>query len=140
MIQLETIYRMLDNQLVHHYLLASFCYYHLAESPMTDAAFDVLCNRLQTRLPHATCDHAKIINPDDLSAGTCLLSYDRFPRIVTVTAFDYIFKCKMNLIQAEMESHLMPVNTTSAATLRVRRSKPVEALEAPTVRRVRRSR
>jgi hypothetical protein len=135
-IQLETIYRMLDNQLVHHYLLASFCYYHLHESPMTDAAFDVLCNRLQKRLPYATCDHAKIVNPDDLDAGTCLLPYDHFPRIVTVTAFDYIFKCRMNTMQAELEPHLALVARSD--TTRIRRSKPVEVAEP--VRRIRRSR
>ena len=132
MIEAITISRMLGNHLVHHYLLASFCYYHLNESPMTDEAFDFLCSRLQRELPDATTSHAALINPDDLDAGTCLIPRDKFPSIVVMTAFEYLSKCANNQIQKELEPHLA---VAVVPAKRVSRRAPT-IIEVPTVKRI----
>jgi hypothetical protein len=68
--------------LVNYYLLASYCYYLLDESPLTDDAFDYLCKRLLDVFDQVEHQHKHLITKADLEAGTCLLREDQFPLIV----------------------------------------------------------
>lgn len=82
MIDVDLVSRMRGGHLIHHYLLASYCYYQMDESPLTDPAFDLLCKRLLELFDTFEHPHKYLITKDDLTAGTCLLKPDQYPSIV----------------------------------------------------------
>lgn len=79
----DIVERMRPGHLVHHYLLAAYCYYWLNESPLTDHAFDLLCLRLHEVYDTFEHPHKYLVNKEHLEAGTCLLAIDQYPTIVT---------------------------------------------------------
>ena len=91
MIPRHTVELMKDGHLVHHFLLASFAYYILHQSPMTDDAFDYLCKRLLERYDHFEHQHKKFITKDMLEAGTAYNLKDTdYPLIVQHATLSYI--------------------------------------------------
>lgn len=119
----ETVNRMKDGQLVQHFLMASFAYYHQNESPMTDHAFDLLCKRLLDRYDHVVHPHKYLIDKDMLRAGSGYnLRWDDYPTIVKVAVTNgYTRACESGQLQTEIEPHLLSVQE-SAPSVRVRRA------------------
>ncbi len=109
MITVDLVERMLPGHLVQHYLLASFCYYHQSESPMTDDAFDRLCVRLLALLPNIQHPHKHIINPGDLEAGSCFLDRDKFPNIVKISAIEYAIESRTRKLWLRLDAVLPPL-------------------------------
>ena len=67
------------------YLIASYGYYHLDISLLSDTLFDQICvtlNRCWDEIKHS---HKHIINRDDLTAGSCFLPVEVFPLITRST-------------------------------------------------------
>lgn len=122
MLDVSVIDRMGDLHLVKHFLLASFCYYHLDESPMTDDAFDKLCRRLLDRYDHIDHPHLQLISKDDLRAGSgYAIRYDEYPMMVQSAAAKYTALC----LSGEMGKMLEPELKTAAA-------RPARILRRPT--------
>jgi len=110
MLGVETVDRMYPGQLIQHYLLSAYCYYHLDDSPLTDAAFDRLCVRLGECWDTLEHQHKGIISKGDIDAGTCLLSADDFPNMVKHSAYDYIQAALSRILVVWLEPHLMPAH------------------------------
>lgn len=111
-LQVDTIERMKDGHLIHHYLLASYCYYQLSMSPMTDAAFDRLCKRLQERwdfIDGSVFPHKHLIDLESLEAGTCMLAESKYPTMVKCSAYSYDAKCHTQQFLLDLEPHLLPI-------------------------------
>lgn len=139
----ETVERMKDGQLVQHFLMASFAYYHRNESPMTDHAFDMLCQRLLDRYDHVVHPHKYLIDKDMLRAGSGYnLRWEDYPTIVKVAVTNgYAHNCESGQLQIEIEPHLLPKQ--DSAPMRVRRTRPAAVPATPPpapARRVIRSR
>lgn len=155
----ENVIRVLPpNLLVSHYLTASYCYYHLNLSPMTDEAFDLMCVRLKKHYKELTHRHWRLVEYDSLTAGTCLLRMDQFPQIVQMSADMYLDKAHNGEMEADLLSRFggapaprarrtrpsVPVEETKPATTRIKRVRPTPApapeppkATAPRIRRVR---
>lgn len=140
----ETVERMKDGQMVQHFLMASFAYYHRNESPMTDHAFDRLCQRLLERYDHVVHPHKYLIDKDMLRAGSGYnLRWEDYPTIIkTAVTNGYASECESGQLQIKIEPHLLP-REHSNAPARIRRTRPAAAPAAPPpapARRVIRSR
>ncbi len=134
MITKDIVERMKDGHLVQQYLLASFAYYHLHESPMTDDAYDRLCERLHERYPFITHQHKHIIDRDALTAGTgYYLAQDEYPLMVTYGIDGYIKLCRSGEISKLLEPHLLQSIAKPVGARRVARSAPPAVLPTPTV-------
>lgn len=134
MLRKHTIERMLPGQLMQHYLLASYCYYHLSQSPLTDDAFDRLCVRLAAAYPTLDHQHKHLVSMEDLDAGTCLLQAEQFPRLVQIGGEHYAHKCISGALEREIEPYLLP--TVSRAPRIARRLPPQVEVAPPPARRV----
>lgn len=106
MIEKDLVAKMLPGQLLQHYLLASYNYYHLSESPMTDDAFDLLCVRLKGCYDDLTHSHKHLVTKEDLEAGTCLLKAEQFPVFVRQGAEMYHARCANKSIYKDIENYL----------------------------------
>ena len=136
MISKDIVERMQDGHLVAHYLLASYAYYHLQESPMPDDAYDRLCERLAQRWEHVQHQHKHLIDRDALTAGTgYYLAADAYPLMLTEGIFDYLTACRNGKIVRLLEPHLAPL---SAAPRVARRPVTATAIPATPKRVVRR--
>lgn len=131
MLTVDIINRMGKFHLLRHYLTASYCYYQMNESPMTDDAFDRLCVRLRGCLHEVTDDpHHAIVNPDDLDAGTCLLAEQDYPARTRNFAHEYVAHCHSGYMARMIEPFLLKepdigITISKRAVKRVsRRSKP----------------
>jgi len=128
------------NLLVSHYLLSSFCYYQMDQSPMTDDAFDYLCKRLLENYDEVHHMHKHLADKESLIAGTCLLASFEYPLRVQIGASAYLRACEEGTVMPAIRQH----NKTKASTRRIvrRAAAPVrEEPVAPTVPRlVRRTR
>jgi len=141
-LSVDIVNRMRDGHLVAHYLLASYAYYILQESPMTDTAYDRLCARLLERFQYIKHQHKRLISVDSLRAGTGYnIPADKYPSMVTFDIYGYIAKCINGTLARELEPHLLPKQTTISR--RVVRRTPVAAApppepvqSIPTVRRI----
>lgn len=142
MLQIETIERLPGRLLVSHYLIASFNYYHLDQSPMTDQAFDRLCVRLLEQYDSIEHTHKHLISKDDLAAGSCFLPYEKFPSRVLNTAYDYYNHCISGRMVALLEEHLCPIINTStqATSKRISRTRSAVAETKTETKRITRSR
>lgn len=140
-IGVETVERMKDGQLVQHFLMASFAYYHRNESPMTDHAFDRLCARLLERYDRVTHPHKYLIDKDMLRAGSGYnLRWEDYPTIIKVAVTNgYARDCESGQLAKEIEKHLLPCGQEDAP-MRVRRTRPAPAAPPTAVRRITRSR
>jgi hypothetical protein len=67
------------NMLIPWYLMASYLYYHKDESLLSDPVFDQIAKRIMEEWDQITHWHRDVVNRDDLSAGTCLLTAGEFP-------------------------------------------------------------
>ncbi len=127
MLGVDIINRFKDGHLVSQYLLASYCYYQLNLSPMTDEAFDRLCVRLIERwdfIDNSVYPHKNLIDYEALSAGSCFLPEYSYPRIVTIGADEYERKCRLYELHSELEPYLNP-SPTSRRVARTARAEPV---------------
>ena len=73
------------NQCVSTYLMASYLYYHLHESVISDHEYDSLCKRLYKEYDKITHPHAYLFDKDDLKAGTGF-AITEYPTITKVAA------------------------------------------------------
>lgn len=127
MIDTDTVNRFKDGHLIKHYLLASYCYYHLDESPMTDAAYDRLCVRLAGRwsaIDENAYPQKRVISKGDVDAGTCLLPEKAFPSIVRDSAPTYGAAFNHSTSHAALEPFLMPCTPNRVSTKRILRTRP----------------
>ena len=138
MIREHIVNRMHPGQMIQAYLMSSYCYYHMDQSPMTDPAFDRLCVRLLEAWPTFNHPHKHIVNRDDLVAGTCMLHGSTFPNMVICAAMSYMDFVTSGTYEKEIEPHLMPEHVQSIATKRIiRRPPPVAATTViPALKRV----
>lgn len=126
MLDIDTVNRFRDGHLIKHYLLASYAYYHLDASPMTDAAYDRLCMRLAERwdaIDDAAHPQKCLINKGDVDAGTCLLPEKAFPSIVRDSAPSYQTAFSFNTAHTKLEPHLTPPPALPASTKRILRTR-----------------
>lgn len=138
--------------LIPNYLMASFCYYVLDDSPMTDDAFDYLCKKIVDNKRSIEHEHKALAFEAGVESGTCLLSSVDFPARVQVGFERYLRDAK----SGELERTLRGMNpekvtqisarrrvTTRAApqqedtttTRRVTTRRPAPAPEQPAARR-----
>lgn len=103
---------------------------------MTDAAYDWLCNQLQKSLHQATTPHKKFVKFGDLAAGTCLLPYLQYPRIVFHAFQQFMDACNAGTIEAELEPHLTPVVKEVRRISRRHAVPVVEEKVVPAIRRI----
>ncbi len=82
MIDVHHVQRMRPGQMVQAYLLASYCYYWLDLSPLTDHAFDLLARQLLACYDEIEHQHKDLITKSDLKMGTLLLTEDKYPGII----------------------------------------------------------
>lgn len=119
MLDITVIDRMGDLHLVKHFLLASFCYYHFDESPMTDDAFDRLCHRLLDRYDDIDHPHLQLITKDDLRAGSGFaIKREHYPLIVQSAAAKYTELCHSGEMKKLLEPHLGPAVARPARIMR----------------------
>ena len=81
------------NMLVPWYLIASYAYYVLDESILTDAYYDMICFLLMEELDAVNIDHphAQLCDMESLSAGTGYhLSEDQYPSITVHVAEGFV--------------------------------------------------
>lgn len=144
------------NLLVSHYLLASYCYYQLNQSPMTDDAFDYLCKRLLENYDSVDHCHKGLVDTGSLEAGTCLLGPLDYPLRVQIGAERYLRDCESGTLMAQVQkADTLPtvarrrmkrsvvredVETTAAPKRVVRRARAVVAPAPVRSRILRRSR
>lgn len=123
MLGANIIARMGPYQLLHTYLMASYCYYQRDMSPLTDDAFDLLCKRLQTAYDSILDDpHAHLVDRDELEAGTgYYIPEASYPNRVRHTAEEYYYRCVSGEMAKRLESFLEPVRVVK----RVGRTAPV---------------
>lgn len=136
MLGIDTINRLKDGHLVYHFLLASYCYYQLDMSPMTDHAFDRLCVRLRERwdfIDPTIYPHRELIEYDALEAGTCMMAEEEYPLIVRCSAYRYIAICHSGQLARDLEPHLLPetLQPIAKSPPRIRRSAPVHVTVKP---------
>jgi NAD-dependent DNA ligase len=77
-----------DGQLVAHFLMASYLYYHEDISPIPDTEFDQLCVRLLAAWDDIVHPHKKLIKKADLEAGSGFaIPLRKYPLIVRSASF-----------------------------------------------------
>lgn len=77
-----------DTQLVPHFLMASYLYYHEDISPIPDTEFDKLCVRLLAAWDGIKHPHKKLIVKADLEAGSGFaIPLRKYPLIVKSASF-----------------------------------------------------
>lgn len=111
------------NLLVPHYLLASFCYYRMDQSPMTDDAFDYLCQRALANYDSIKHIHKPLMDRESLEAGTCMLAYDEYPSRVQNGAEQYLQACQSGALMQEIRG---AAARSSTVIRRVRRAPAVQ--------------
>ena len=74
------------NMTVPWYLMASYLYYHLDESLITDGDYDALAKLLLENYDVIEHRHKYLISKEDLRAGSCFIREDEFPEITKSTA------------------------------------------------------
>ena len=125
--------------LIPNYLIASFCYYVLDDSPMTDDAFDYLCKRIVDNKERITHEHKAMAFEAGVEAGTCLLSSVEYPARVQVGFDRYLRDAKSGEL-AQMLRDLNPEKVTPITARRRITRRPAapvpEEPAAPAVRRV----
>ncbi len=131
MITVDLVERMTPGHLVHHYLISSFCYYHLHESPMTDDAFDRLCVRLLA--VHDTIDHPHLhlIAKGDLEAGSCFLKFEDFPNLVQRSAEHCATLARAGELYSQVDAALPAIARTVRVARRPPPGVPIPAVRAP---------
>lgn len=130
MLPAHIVERMHPGQLLQHYLMASYCYYILHQSPMADSVFDRICMRLLAAFDGLEHQHKHLVSRDDLEAGTgYALSEDKYPRMVMLAALEYYELCRSGEIVTRIEPHLMPVSTSVRRISR--RPPPAQVIPAP---------
>ena len=94
-----------SHKLVNVYLMASYAYYHLHESPMTDEEFDLLCYLLIERYDQITHQHKHLLDMEALKAGTGF-HISEYPMMVKHAASMWLQKLYMeqNLIDSKRGS------------------------------------
>ena len=118
--------------LIPHYLMSSYCYYQLNQSPMTDGAFDYLCVRLAGEYDSLEHQHKHLVEPESLDAGTCMLGMKEYPAIVANGAERYLAACSDRSILGMIAApERKPASTTRRV---VRRASPKK--EEPQTKRV----
>ena len=155
----EDVVRILPiNMLVPHYLVASYCYYHLNQSPMTDHAYDLLCVRLRENYRKIEHQHKELVEFAALRAGSCFIAMDAFPLIIQMSADSYMSRALSGEMATDLTKRygapqttrmrrtrpIAPVTEEKPATTRIRRVRPAPApspeppeTSAPRIRRVR---
>jgi hypothetical protein len=136
MIEVHTVMRMKGGHLVQHYLMASYLYYHMNLSPMTDAAFDKLCERLLAQYDSIDHPHKYLIDKGELESGTGFyIPENQYPHIIRnpLSIENYFKLCESDQIQALLEPHLLPADVLRPAPriMRVRRPEPEPEPVAP---------
>tara|TARA_B100000925_G_scaffold212128_1_gene161828 strand:- start:10282 stop:10545 length:264 start_codon:yes stop_codon:yes gene_type:complete len=58
------------NRMMAYFLMSSYLYYEKDKSVLTDFQFDNLCEKLIEKWNEITHPHKKLVNIDDLKAGT----------------------------------------------------------------------
>lgn len=85
-----TVGTLRDGQLVAHFLMASFLYYHEDISPIPDTEFDQLCVRLLAAWGTITHPHKSLIKKADLEAGSGFaIPLHKYPLRVRSAAFQW---------------------------------------------------
>jgi len=102
----DTVRRMHPGQLLQNYLLSSFCYYELDQSPMTDNAFDLMCKLLHGEFDNLVHPHKHLTNKESLEAGTLLLARDKYPRMIGVSVDAYMLSVADGSFFTRIEPHL----------------------------------
>ena len=74
------------------YLMASYAYYWEDDPILSDAAFDQLGKELLARWPEVKHWHKDLLSEDELEAGSCLLSKEKYPG-VTVGGLKHLRLC-----------------------------------------------
>lgn len=85
----DIILKLNDSQLVQHYLMASYCYYVLNESPMVDEAYDLVCKLLTEKWDSIEHPHKKYICFADGKVGSAFGEVNTYPNIVKNAAEVY---------------------------------------------------
>ena len=94
MLTKDIVERMSAGTLVQQYLLSSFSYYIMHTSPMTDEAFDYMCERLLQEYDSIEHQHKKYIDKEALKAGTAYhMKETDYPLIVQHSADLYAQSC-----------------------------------------------
>jgi len=127
LLQKELIARLPHTLLVQHYLLASYLYYHLDQSPMTDEAYDLLCQRLDTNWSRIKHPHLKLIKRPRLEETTGYnIKQKSYPRVVQHAALVYLESVQDGSILQQLNSVLLPAKSKLTRTP-VRRTPVVPA-------------
>lgn len=80
-----------DHQLIPHFLMASYLYYHHEQSLMADTEFDALCDRMRAAWDRLEHRHKWLIQPEDLAAGTgYAIREAAYPTIVKTAAWQLL--------------------------------------------------
>ncbi len=131
LIDKDIVERMKDGHLVSHYLLASYCYYQLDQSPMTDPAYDLLCVRLLERwdfIDDSVYPHKRLINHHTLNAGSGFdIPLEKYPKIIQTGASEYLRRIGSGELHRDIEPHLLPLRPT-----RIVRRTPQAVVATPT--------
>lgn len=138
MLPVSVVERMKPGQLLQHYLMASYCYYHLNESPMADSTYDRLCQRLAQVFDSFDHPQKHIVSKDDITDGGTgfYIRAEDYPRMVVQACQTYDALCLSGQMADRLEPHLLPVSNARAR----RRPPPVQSIAAPVVaQRVRRA-
>lgn len=96
------ILKMTDSQLVAHYLMASYCYYMLNESPTLDEAYDLLCTLLTEKWNSIEHMHKKYINFTDGKVGSAFGEVNSYPKIVVNAALNYTSRIESGKLQKQL--------------------------------------
>lgn len=75
------------NMLITWYLMASYAYYQKDANFISDYLFDRICRLIDQKWDMITHRHKRLVNREDMSAGTCLLSEHLYPSIVVDSAY-----------------------------------------------------
>lgn len=103
----DIILRMQDNHLIQHYLMASYCYYMLDESPMTDEAYDLVCKLLTERWDQIEHQHKKFISFADNKVASAFNEVSKYPTMVRVAAMGYTERITSGELFRGIEPHLI---------------------------------
>ena len=74
------------------YLMASYAYYWEDDPILSDSAFDQLGKDLLARWDKVQHRHKHLLSEDELRAGSCLLSKDKYPGM-TIGALHHLRLC-----------------------------------------------
>lgn len=106
----DIVLRMKDGQLVQHYLLASYCYYMMDQSPMTDEAYDLVCKLLTERWDRIEHQHKQYIEFLDGKVGSGFAAVHKYPLMVRVAAEHYTDRIASGELLTSIEAGLNPLD------------------------------